>query len=159
MLYREADIAIRAYRPTQLDLVTSHLGEIPLGVFAAKSYFDSRGRPRTLDEFLTHDFVGYDTRPEILQGFRQSGVEVTRDWFPVRCDDHAVYWELLRAGCGLGFAQMPVGRACPEVEEIAMGLPIPTLPVWLTAHEAMRHTPRLRRVWDMLAEGLRPLVA
>jgi len=28
----------------------------------------------------------------------------------------------------------------------------------LTAHEAPRQTPRIRHVWDMLAEGLRPLI-
>lgn len=32
------------------------------------------------------------------------------------------------------------------------------LPVWLTAHEAIRRTPRVQRVWEMLAAGLKPLV-
>jgi hypothetical protein len=36
---------------------------------------------------------------------------------------------------------------------------IPSLPVWLVAHEAMRHTPRIRRVWELLLEGLKPLIA
>ena len=29
---------------------------------------------------------------------------------------------------------------------------------WRTAQEAMRHTPRIRRVWDMLAEELRQFI-
>ena len=33
-------------------------------------------------------------------------------------------------------------------------LPLPGLPLWLAAHEALRHTPRIRRVWDLLADGL-----
>lgn len=32
LLYREADIAVRMYRPTQLDLVTQHIGDIELAV-------------------------------------------------------------------------------------------------------------------------------
>ncbi len=50
------------------------------------------------------------------------------------------------------------GGSDPDIVEIDLGFPIPPLPIWLTAHEAMRQTPRVRRVWDMLAIGLRPLV-
>ncbi|WP_438956941.1 hypothetical protein [Cognatiyoonia sp.] len=38
-------------------------------------------------------------------------------------------------------------------------LPIPPLPIWLTAHPSMHQTPRVRRVWDHLIDGLKPLVA
>lgn len=159
LLFREADIAVRMYRPRQLDLVTTHLGDIELGLFGATGYLDRRGRPAQQDELLEHDFVGYDANPAILDGFRAAGFALSREWFATRCDDHAAYWELVRAGCGLGFAQASVGRACPCVEEIRVGLELPSLPVWLTAHETMRRTPRIRRVWEMLAEGLAPVIA
>lgn len=158
LLFREADIAVRMYRPTQLDLVTQHIGELELAIFAAKSYVAERGLPASLNDLSGHDFVGYDTHTHIIEGFASFGIEVDRDAFKVRCDDHISYWELVRAGCGIGFAQAGLGRLDPMVQEIDMGLPLPTLPIWLTAHEAMRQTPRVRRVWDLLAEGLRPLV-
>ena len=158
LLYREADIAVRMYRPTQLELVTQHIGDIALGVFAAKSYLADRGRPRSLADLPRHDFVGYDTNPEIINGFVVAGIPVDRDFFKTRCDDNIAYWELVRAGCGIGFAQTHIGRADPAVAEIDLGLQLPVLPVWLTAHEAMRQTPRIRRVWDLLATGLLPLV-
>ncbi len=158
LLYREADIAVRMYRPTQLDLVTQHIGEIALGVFAAKSYLAERGVPQKLADFAAHDFVGYDTNPAIIQGFKDAGIPVDRDFFKTRCDDNIAYLELMRAGCGIGFAQTGIALADPELVEIDMGIPMPTLPVWLTAHEAMRQTPRIRRVWDLLADGLKPLV-
>ncbi len=158
LLYREADIAVRMFRPTQLDLVTRHLGDISLGVFAAKSYLDRRGMPRTARDLMDHDVVGYDQSPLIEEGFRQAGFPITRDFFKTRCDDNAVYWELVRAGCGIGFAQCNIGRVDPLLSEIKLGFPLPVLPVWLTAHEAMRQTPRIRRVWDLLVEGLLPLV-
>jgi len=159
LLYREADIAVRMYRPRQLDLVTQFLGDIRLGIFAARTYLDRRGRPDSAEALMQHDFVGFDTNPLIIDGFAAAGLVVSRDWFPVRCDDNAAYWELVRAGCGIGFAQHKVGSADPALEEIALPLELPSLPVWLTAHEAMRRTPRIRRVWDLLADGLRPLVS
>ena len=159
LLYREADIAVRMYRPTQADLITKHLGDVPLGVFAAKSYLDARGRPQTMMDLLEHDIVGYDAGADILKGFQDAGADVTRDFFKTRCDDNIAYWQLVRAGCGIGFAQTIIGRADLTVEELDVGLALPKLPVWLTAHEAMRQTPRIRRVWQMLEQGLRPLVA
>ncbi len=154
LLYREADIAVRMHRSEQLDIVTRHLGEMELGLFAAKSYIARRGRPKTFAEFFDHDLVGYDRSDLILRGMRDMGVEAQRDWFATRTDHHGVYWELVRAGCGIGFAQCNVGDTDPAVERILPEIPMPTLPLWLAAHEAVRNTPRLRRVWDALAEGL-----
>ncbi|PRY79474.1 DNA-binding transcriptional LysR family regulator [Yoonia maritima] len=159
LLYREADIAVRMYRPTQLDLVTKHLGDLELGTYAAGSYLKRRGMPRTLDEMMTHDFVGYDRSQMIIDGFRAAGINVGPEFFKTRCDHHVTYWELVRAGCGIGFAQAVVGDNDPAVERVKLGFPLPSLPIWLTAHEAMRQTPRIRRVWDMLEDGLRPLVS
>ncbi|WP_424985141.1 LysR family transcriptional regulator [Microbulbifer sp. S227A] len=154
LLFREADIALRMYRPTQLDLVARHITDLELGVFAARRYLDRRGRPATPEDLLAHDLIGYDRNDLILRTMATMGWSVRREDFVMRCDNQATYWELLRAGCGIGFSQLGVARADPEVEQLDLGVPMPVLPVWLTAHQAMRQTPRLRRVWDLLAEGL-----
>ena len=155
LLFREADIAVRMYRPTQLDIVTRHIADLSLGVFAARSYLDRAGRPQFLEDILDHDLVGYDRNDLIIRTMGAMGWAITLDDFAVRCDNQATYWELVRAGCGIGFSQISVGRADPEVEELALGLDIPPLPVWLAAHQAMRQTPRIRRVWGLLADGLK----
>ncbi|WP_428547483.1 LysR family transcriptional regulator [Profundibacter sp.] len=160
LLFREADIAIRMYRPTQLDVVAKHLGDLPLGVFGSVDYLNRKGRPETIEDMMNgHDLIGYDADEQILRGMRQMGQEAKRDWFRIRCDNNVVYWELLRAGCGLGFSQTYVAMDDPLVEQVLPDLPIPPLPVWLVTHQAMRRTPRIRRVWDMLAEGLSPFVS
>jgi len=156
LLYREADIAIRMYRPTQQDLVTRHLGDTAVGIFAARSYLRRRGQPRTLAEAAGHDIIGQDRETLVLDGMRALGLTASRDLFAFRCDDVATSWQLVRAGAGLGFLQRSLGLRDPELVEIDLGIALPTLPVWLTAHEAMRRTPRIRRVWDMLAESLGP---
>lgn len=154
LLFREADIAVRMFRPQQLDLIARHLGDIRLGAFAATSYLDRAGRPTTQEALLSHDLIGYDSNDLIVRTMAQMGWPVTREDFAVRCDSQSAYWELLRAGCGIGFSQIRVGQTDPLVEQLDLDLEIPALPVWLTAHEAMRHTPRIHRVWTLLTQGL-----
>lgn len=159
LLFREADIAVRMYRPEQLDMVTKHLGDIRLGMFASRAYLDRKGYPRDADDLRHHDVVGYDSNDDIIREMRAMGIPASRDWFAVRCDNQSAYWELVRAGCGLGFCQANVARNDPEMVEVPLDFPLPVLPVWLTAHEALRHTPRIARVWELLNQGLRPFVS
>jgi len=154
LLFREADIAVRMYRPAQLDVVTRLIGYLDLGLFAAKTYLDRAGRPRTAEELLALDFVGYDRNDLLIRGFREAGFEVGRDFFATRCDNQTTYWELVRAGCGAGFCQTAIARADPLVEELSLGVALPKLEVWLTAPEAIRRSPPVARVWANLAEAL-----
>ena len=158
LLFREADIALRMYRPEQLDVVTRHLGDVGMGIFAARSYAARRGLPDTVDGLREHDLIGYDRSELILRGMRAAGFAVTRSDFALRCDDQTVYWELVRAGCGIGFGQRVVARSDPGIIEIDLGIAIPPLPIWLAAHDGLRHTPRVRLVWDFLADALAEVV-
>lgn len=159
LLYREADIAVRMYRSEQLDVVTRHLGNFEMGIFAATSYCDRMGRPQNAVELLDHDLIGFDRNNQIINAMHDLGWAASRDIFQTRTDGQAVYWELLRAGCGIGFAQEVIGQPDPLVEQLHIGIDVPPLPVWLATHQGMRQTPRIRRVWDMLADGLTPLIS
>jgi DNA-binding transcriptional LysR family regulator len=160
LVFREADIAVRMFRPEQLDLVARHLGDLPLGIFAARSYLARRGRPGSPADFFAHDLIGEDREERILRAMRDLGWRAERNGFATRCDDTATAWALMRAGCGLGFGPIAIGRADPTLEEVVLpGVSLPALPVWLAAPERTRRTPRLDRVWTALAEGLRPHLA
>ncbi|MCR9127485.1 MAG: LysR family transcriptional regulator [Rhodobacteraceae bacterium] len=157
LLFREADIAVRMYRPDQLDVVTRHVRDLPLGIYAARSYLDRRGVPQSPQDLMRHDLVGFDNNDLVVRSMREMGYEIRPEDFAVRCDNQATYWALIRAGCGIGFSQRSVGMTDPDIVDLTMGLAMPALPVWLAAHERMRDTPRLRRVWDLLGEGLQAL--
>lgn len=150
LLFGEADIALRMYRPTQSDLIARHVTDLPLGLFAARTYLDRRGRPAVPEDLMQMEFVGQDRMDQIIRVMAPLGMSVTRSFFPVRCDDPVTYLELVRAGCGLGGILRVVGDADPALERIDL-VPLPSLPVWLTAVPRLRQSPRLRRVWDALA--------
>lgn len=158
LLFREADIAVRMYRSEQLDVITTYIGDLEMGLFAAKPYLDRVGRPRSVADLKTHQLVGFDSGEQIIRGMRHAGWDVSRETFKTRTDSQTLYWELVRAGCGVGFAQVSIGQSEPGVEQIDVGFAIPALPVWLATHQGMRQTPRIRKVWEMLGEGLKPFV-
>ena len=158
LLFREADIAIRMYRTEQLDIITRHIGSMRVGIFAARAYVEKRGVPLNIEEFMMHDFVGYNSNDIIISGMRDMGLQVDRHFFKTRCDQQVVHWELARAGCGIGFSQESIGQADPDMVQILPELPLPVLPIWLTAPEALRTNPRIRRVFDLLADALSDMV-
>lgn len=154
LLFREADIAVRMYRPHQLDMITKHIGDVQLALFGAESYLQKRGQPTKPEDFAQHDFVGYDRNDAMIRGFREVGIDVDRNFFPIRCDTQTAVWELVRAGCGLGFAPMKAGLADPGLRKLETNVPLPKLEVWLTAHDVVRRSPRVNAVWSILADRL-----
>ena len=157
LLFREADIAVRMYRPTQLDVITSHLCDLPLGLYATPAYIAKNGMPQSFDDLAGHDFVGFDRSESMIGIMRNLGLIRRREDFALRCDDQIVYWSLVRAGCGIGGMQTVIADADPTVVRVAPFILLPALPIWLTAAEALRQTPRIRRVFDHLSHSFRAL--
>ena len=79
---------------------------------------------------------------------------VQRSDFGFRCDHQVVNLAAIRAGLGLGVALVPLADTMPELVRVLPQLPLPDLPVWLTAHRALRGSRRLRLVFDTLAGAL-----
>ena len=154
LIFREADIAIRMYRPSQLDVITRHVTDQKLGLYAAKTYLDRVGCPKTMDEAIDLDFIGFDKNDLLIRVMNEMGLNVDRGFFPVRCDDQAAHWHMVRAGCGIGGTQLVIGDAEPLVQRVLLDVDLPILPVWLAAPDALRSNARIRRVWDMLASAL-----
>lgn len=154
LMFREADIALRMFRPEAGDLVARQVAALPLGLYAARGYLDRAGRPETPEALMALDFVGFDRSDLMIRAMAANGFAVTRDFFPVRCEDQIVHWALVRAGCGVGGMHRAVGDADPLVERIADFVALPPLPLWLVIPEALRRVPRVARVAAALAQGM-----
>jgi DNA-binding transcriptional LysR family regulator len=154
LLQREADIAVRMYRPTQADVITRKVGELRLGVFAAHTYLERRGVPYSLEDVSSHDVIGYDMDEQIIQGFQSAGLEVDRSFFSFRSDDQVVCWRMVCAGFGIGFNHIKIGEDEPKVARLLEDAPLPKLPIWLTAHSELKTSRRVRLVFDYLADAL-----
>lgn len=154
LLLREADIAIRMFRPTQLELVTRHLGDIPILPTAHERYLARRGTPQTVADLTGHDLIGLDRSDLIIAHAQSMGFPLRREDFILRTDDQTHMWELLKAGLGVGFGQASLIAETPGMVALPLDLAIPPLPVWLTTHRELFTSHRIRAIYDALADGL-----
>ncbi|APX11043.1 LysR family transcriptional regulator [Tateyamaria omphalii] len=154
LLRREADIALRMYRPTQPDVIARHITDLPLGAYATPAYIAKHGAPERLEDLRHHTIIGYDRSTLIIDGFAALGLKVGRDFFAFRSDDQVLCWHMVIAGYGIGFAQVRVGDADPRVVRVSRDGDAGSMPLWLTAHPDLRRIPRVRRVYDWLANAL-----
>jgi DNA-binding transcriptional LysR family regulator len=154
LLQREADIAIRMFRPVQTELIARSLGHITLGMFATPGYLARAGTPQSTEDLLAHTVIGDDRTTQILDGFRAAGLTVTREFFAFRSDSRITQWQMVLAGFGIGFNQSRIGDSEPRVVRVLRDAPLPRLPIWLTTHAELRTSRRVRRVYDFLAAEL-----
>ncbi|MGE4239431.1 LysR family transcriptional regulator [Ramlibacter sp.] len=154
LLQREADIALRMVQPAQASLVARRLGRVTFSACAHRDYLRRRGTPREPGDLLAHELVGADRSTEMIDGFAALGVAVRREAFATRTDDLIAYWQLVRAGLGIGFVADYVTRDDPEVVRLLPMLRIPALPLWLVVHREIRSNRRIRAVYDFLADGV-----
>jgi DNA-binding transcriptional LysR family regulator len=154
LLLRESDIAVRMFRPTQLELIARKLGEIPIVACAHESYLARRGRPERPEQLTEHDLIGFDRSDLLINTARMMGYELKRSDFMVRTDSQTNMWEMLKAGLGIGFAQSILVDRTPGMVALLPGLKPPPLEVWLTTHRELFTGRRIRAIYDRLAAGL-----
>lgn len=154
LLRHDADIALRMVEPTQLDLVARRVNTVSMGMYARRDYVARHGAPTGIDDFAGHVVIGYDRSDLVIRGFREQGFEVDRHFFQVRTDDQVAAWELMAAGCGVGFGPNFIAQGNSELIRLELPYEIPGLSMWLVTHREIHTSARIRRVFDFLAAEL-----
>ncbi len=151
LLAQEVDIAVRAVRPTQDGLLARKVATIPLAFFASRAYVERRGLPMTPDDLIDHDVIGPDRNRRDLEFAERVGPAFNRNRLALRTDSHPAHLAAVRAGVGIGVAQVPVGRRDPALVHVLPELVIAELETWLVTHENLGRVPKVRAVLDHLA--------
>ena len=155
MLRREADIAIRHFRPTEPDLIAKKIGTADAVLYAAPSYVEKLGHPSKPFDLRQSDFVNMDRNGMMLKGLNSLGLGLTEANFPLFTESYLVMWELVRQGAAIGVLDAYIGDADPLVRRVLPDLEPIVFPIWLVAHRELSTNRRIRMVYDFLAEELR----
>ncbi|WP_106094838.1 LysR family transcriptional regulator [Enhygromyxa salina] len=151
---READIAIRSFRPTQPDLVARKVKDGFARLYGSPAYLEKIGNPTTAEALSQAQFLGFDRTDALMNGLNALGLSLTPSSFAVITDNQLVQWELTKQGVGISIMMEEVGDAEPCVRRALPDFPPITVPTWLTTHRELSTSRRLRVVFDLLLEGL-----
>ena len=153
LLRRDADIALRMFRPREPGLIARRLADLPLGLYAHRDYLARHG-PVSWGTLTQHAWIGPDQGEFMRHGFARAGYPVAREFFAIRTDHSALAWQAVCAGLGVGVGLRPVAERAPELLRVLVDATIDSLPCWLVVHRELRGTPRLRAVADVLVAAL-----
>jgi DNA-binding transcriptional LysR family regulator len=139
---RQADIAVRLFRPRQPDLVARKVATLGFGFFASPAYLAERGTPRRLEDLRAHDHVGYmetgTLAPPYIRWLRR---QIPPERFVAAASSLLAVAELARRGHGLVLGTTGLLFDDRQLVRVLPRLEVPSLDVWLTTHTDVRKDP------------------
>jgi len=157
MLRLEADAAVQLIRPDDADLKLVKLGRLHVMPYAAASYVESHGAPRSIDELLQHRLV--------FQSGEQAGPQelyaaILGDRSPtglvcVRTNSSSAHALAIGSGAGIGWLATYASAIADGLVAIDLDLRR-AVDVWLTYHPDVAEIPRVRRVLDWVIDAFDP---
>ena len=151
---READIAIRNYRPKQQELIAKRVQNTLGHLYAAKNYLKNLEHQQSPQDLNNAVFLGVDRSNSVISYLNKFGFELNSSNFPLIVANHLVQWEMVKHGSGIGFMMADIGDAEPLVERVLPTFPAFETETWLVAHRELKTSRRLRVVFDYLADEL-----
>ncbi|PKA40261.1 LysR family transcriptional regulator [Rhizobium sullae] len=143
---READIALRLGHPKDSDLTGKRVATIGYAFYASKAAAE------TVDESGPARLIGFDLDTDGVAEARWLETRFGRDAFTFRSSSNIV--QASAAAAGLGIAMLPrfVAEHNPALVEIDYGEAMPDRELWMLAPANLVDIPRIRAIWDGLAQ-------
>ena len=151
---READIAIRNFRPTQPELIAKKIKDVLARLYATPEYLKEIGEPKNPEDLNSADFISFDNTGQLMSGLNAMGLTLTKQNFPLQTEHFITHWELVKQGLGIGIMPEELGTKEPMVVQALPALAPIEFPIWLTAHRELNTSRRIRMVFDLLAKEL-----
>lgn len=151
---READIAIRHVRPTEPELIGRLITETTAHFYAAKRWVKKHGEPATVADLARGDLLAFEDAERFAAHLQAAGIPLSAESFSIASANSVVIWEMVRRGLGVGMMLREIAVRTPEVVRLLPDLPGIKAPIWLVTHREVRSSPRVRLVFDILAEAL-----
>jgi DNA-binding transcriptional LysR family regulator len=145
---READIAVRTFRPREPALVTRRLCELASMLYASKEYLAAHPAKGDLG---AHTFVSVD------DATWAEGVWLHRTWPSARVafKTNSTPTQLAATAAGIGIGILPCYLADAEPRLVRVGQErVVVRHVWIALHRDLQHAGRIRACADHLAGGI-----
>jgi DNA-binding transcriptional LysR family regulator len=154
LLHREADIAVRMFKPVQDALVAKRVGGIEVGLHAHKRYLATHGTPKSIAGLSGHTLIGFDNEGAFIRRLQEQFPWYSRAALAFRSDSDLAQLAAIRAGFGIGICQTALAvRDKALVRLLPTQLSI-TMDTWVAMHEDLRQSARCAATFAALVAGL-----
>lgn len=154
LLHREADIAVRMFRPVQDALVAKRVGDIELGLHAHKDYLAAHGTPKTIAALANHALIGFDKESAFIRQFQDQYPWFSRSLLAFRSDSGLAQLAAMRAGFGIGICQSALAAKDKSLQRLMPKQFSIKMETWIAMHEDLRQSPRCMVTFAALVAGL-----
>jgi DNA-binding transcriptional LysR family regulator len=154
LLTREADIAIRMFKPQQSALIAKKLGSIEVALHAHKTYLDKRGRPKQIADLQNHSLIGFDTETEFIRNLAAKFAALKRSQFSLKTDSNLAQLAAICSGFGIGFCQVGLARQEKSLERVLPNHLSFKMETWIVMHENLKSNPSCLAVFNTLRDDL-----
>ena len=154
LLRRDADIAMRFFRPDQDDLIAVKVGTTEMGLFVHEDFIARFGEP--CDFTLPQGaFVTSFDRQDMPVKPSLHGADVANlPRFRFRSDSVMARQAIVTSGAGMSMLFVDVAATLPGLKRVLADQVSLEQEVWLCAHDELRRSSRMRYVWDRLESAL-----
>jgi DNA-binding transcriptional LysR family regulator len=148
---READVLVRLVRPTHGDYLVRRIGSIALGLYGSRTYVETCGAPRTVEDLEKHRLIGWDPGLGFLPLARWLSDNAPESNFVFR--SHTMGAQLVAAEANLGLAVLPAFIANRHgLLRVLEGEPPFVSDIWLLQQSESHTLARVRALADHVAE-------
>ncbi|MEM8778379.1 MAG: LysR family transcriptional regulator, partial [Cyanobacteria bacterium P01_G01_bin.49] len=145
--YGEAHIAVRAgSKPEIEDHIVQPFTTQKLGLYASVDYVSRKGIPEADDDFLEHNFVGFDNLnygpPLNVNTWMRENISEKNITF--RSTDVTVLETAILSGIGIGFFPTYKATQHPELIEISPPKEEWDIPLWIITHVDLHQTAKVK---------------
>jgi len=152
---READIALRSFKPHQPDLITRKLLEERIWFYGTPEYLRRYTNVKTPDDIASIDLVGFGDSVQYKEALIQRGWPADRARFPFVTRFQLLQLELIKRGLGVTLLPEAVGDSIVELQRGFESFgPFMTLDLWIVSHRELHTSRRVRRVFDVIVDEL-----
>jgi len=151
---READIALRSFRPDDPDLIVRKLYDERIWLYGTPSLVESYGAPHHPSEITGINILGFERTNLLIDRLTQQGWQLSERNFPIVTSFQGLQWQLAKKGLGLCLLPEKIGDAETSLVRAFEPLgPIVTIPLWIVTHRELHTNLRIRKVFDLLVAG------
>lgn len=150
---RQADLAIRFFRPTSNQLVAARVGQFNMSILAAPNYIEQYGLPQKLDDLREHHIVDHTVLHSLPAMKPWSEVVERSPSVVLRTNSSYAAMEAVSVGYGISVFPDYVTKMT-QLQAAPIDLKI-VRDIWLVSHEETNKGARIRTVIDYVRDQFR----